>query len=897
MSPTLARMLAALALVGCGSVGRADEPFVDPVDVRSAAGEWVLHVEPSAPGGEGSAKYRMTHAGALAWQATLDHTLRESVVSSHGLAVGYAYDNGYTGWGGKLVVMAIGADGKVLLSEGHDRDGPSMAIDPPPPGEPRGAGVLIDEEGKRAIVRVSSRDDRSAPAEWWTYSIEDGHPLAKQVPVPPASGNLMFSREIDAQVVPGTGLIGVHWVAYESGVQSAVFQLIDREGKIAWSKRLDAEYAGRPKYWNWWKLLEEHIQQLEVGPSQFATVSYSEGTRTKYAISKDDAGAWLVKETGTEKAEPVARPRVCGSALELKATPGTLNPLGVVTLGTPGAKTVIEGITAICFDGRGRIGWVRWGGGDKPGLRFTLVDRDGKTAVDVALDLPESKGASVPQIAWLEGDKWVIARTTYEGEVSKAQAWFMDGATGKLSPIEGFEGGSLKRICRLPREGKVGFVVLGSLFGAYTIRDQVNRYDADGKLVSSKTEKGYGQGLSIHDVGVLSDGTLAMFAGVGFGGNVHLFHPGKEEPEILNVSEIVADAAGESQSYMASMCADKDGGIIVYDSANNNLLHRIDKAGKRWASVHIAGPKGERFRLYQQFAVDPDGRIWTSDHTRLFRAGENGNADVALGGPSEGTMGDPCALTMDTEGNFYALENGTAFVHKFDRAGKPVRVMKPEPTDTPTQDQLSWIVVEPDGHVRIRMGYEAPIVTFDAEGKRTGVEKPANSWEYKGPKCAPVRGGGWEQNGSEVRRMSADGSVAALIRYRPDGPSLVSVRHAQAAPDGSLALLCTRETPGGWLAPESSPAWLCLYGPDGKGRGVVNVQLPMLFDRMSYDGKRVFLCDYRGVTVLPAPLTGEAKRYDVAGKGEVSTVLLRPDGTLASWKHGSREVQQWAAPE
>jgi hypothetical protein len=896
MSRTRRWTLALVAVLALRSPGLADEPFVDPTDIRSSAGDWSLHVEPSAPGGEGGAKYRMTHGGALAWEATIEYTLRESVVSSSGVVVGYAYDNGYMGWGGKIVVLVIGEGGKRLLTEPHDRDGPAMAIDPPPPGEPRGAGVLIDEEGKRAIVRVSARDDRNAPAEWWVYSIEDGHSLGKQVPPPPQKGDLAFSREIDARLVPGTGLIGVHWVAYEQGVQSAVFQLIDRDGKIVWSTRIEAEYSGRPKYWNWWKLLEEHVQQLEVGPSEVATVSYSQGKRTRYAISKDDAGAWVVKETGKEAAEPVAHPRSSGSALELKTVPGELKRIGEVSLGTPAARRDIDGVSGICFDDRGRMGWVRWTRAEKPASQFVLVDREGKVVSETLLELPEVKSSGAVMCAWLEKDRWVLARSVYVEDQTHAQAWFLDAAAGKLTPIEGFQGGHLKRICRRPEGDAVGFVVLGSLHGSYTIRDQINCYDHEGKLTSSRTEEGYGRGLFIMDVAVLTDGTLALLTGAGQS-DIHLFRPGKDEPEVWHVPEAVADAAGASQSYMADLRADKDGGLIVYDSANENLLHRLDKNGKRWQSVHVAGPKGEKFRLYDAFAVDPDGRIWASDHHRLFRVGESGRADVALGGPAEGSLGEPCALTMDAKGRIYVLENGTAAVHVFDETGKPIRVMRPEPTDTTTQDELSWIVVEADGRVRFRMGYEAPIVTFDAEGKRIGVEKPKNSWDESRPEWEPVRGGGWEQGTGKVRRLNADGSVAAMVSYRPDGPSLVSVRHAAAAPDGSLALLCTRETPGGWFAAQNTPAWLCFYGPDGGGRGVVRVNLPMLFDRLTFDGTRAMLSDYRGVTVVPLPLTTQAKRYDLPGEHDVWSVLTRPDGTLATWKHGSREVQKWASPE
>ena len=82
-------------------------------------------------GVEGGAEYRMMRWwDDVVWDVMLEYTLRESVVSSNGVTIGYAYDNGYMGWEGKLVVMAIGPDGKPLLVEPHDRNGPAMFIDP-----------------------------------------------------------------------------------------------------------------------------------------------------------------------------------------------------------------------------------------------------------------------------------------------------------------------------------------------------------------------------------------------------------------------------------------------------------------------------------------------------------------------------------------------------------------------------------------------------------------------------------------------------------------------------------------------------------------------------------------------------------------------------------------------
>ena len=102
-----------------------------------------------------------------------------------------------------------------------------------------------------------------------------------------------------------------------------------------------------------------------------------------------------------------------------------------------------------------------------------MVDREGKSIADVPLELPESQGSSLPKVQWLDGDRWIVARSVYEEEANKVQAWFFDVAAGKLTGIEGIEIGSVERISRIPIREKAGFVILGRLHGNYTIRDQL----------------------------------------------------------------------------------------------------------------------------------------------------------------------------------------------------------------------------------------------------------------------------------------------------------------------------------------------------------------------------------------------------------------------------------------
>ncbi len=881
--------MCAVMLLVTGAV--ADSQYVDRCDYVSKSGQWKARVEPSNAEGKGKARYSVSNGGVVVWSADLDVTLRDCVVSDSGTIAGYAYDTGYVGWGGNLVVLIVSPTGQILAQDARTRDGPALHIDPPPPGEPRGNAVLLDEEGQRVIVSTTKNRFEEDSVTWLVYGLGDGKLIESRNPKCGEPGQFRFVREISSLAIHGTGLTATHWYGYQHKGGSAVFQIADRSEKLVWSRTIDDEYSAMPKNWAWWDLIKDGVRQLEVGEGTFSIVSYSEGKRTQYLLKEVKGGTWEVSEAG-KSGVVLADNKV--SKQGLQTTPGTMESVGEVVLDAPKDSEVIGGLCMLSFNDKGHMGWVRWVKGSSDGSsRFTLVSREGATIADFALPLTPSKHAPLATATWLSGDTWLIARTEYVDNTGKGVAFFLDVPTKNLTPVANLKCGSIDQVCRTA-DG--GFIVLASLFGDYTIRDQLMRFDPKGEVISTKTGAGYGHGDNYKDVAVLTDGTIATLEMVP--NVIKLWRPNAADPEVWQVEDKLAGTEAGDQRYVASIRADRDGGMVLYDSANNNLLHRLDRTGKPWQSIHARGPKDEPFRLYDPFAVDPDGRVWVSDGNRLFRCSDSGQADIALGGPPAGTMNNPVALTLDAKGRIYAVEDGTAWVHVFDESGKPLQVMKPEPGTMPTQDALSWIVVEDDGSVRYRMTWEGPIITFDSDGRQVSVEKPKDSWEVAEIPWRKI-GQGWEENGSEIRRLDAEGKVLTSLRHRPDGAWLVTVGSAAAASDGSLAVVCKRPEGMGWNFGEG-PAWLCVYGPQGEDRGTLAIGTTSPFQRVRYDGTRVLLCDENGVTALKAPLSNAsvATRFTMDGpEDSFWQIRLRADGKVASWSTGTRAIQFWRLPD
>jgi hypothetical protein len=58
------------------------------------------------------------------------------------------------------------------------------------------------------------------------------------------------------------------------------------------------------------------------------------------------------------------------------------------------------------------------------------------------------------------------------------------------------------------------------------------------------------------------------------------------------------------------------------------------------------------------------------------------------------------------------------------------------------------------------------------------------------------------------------------------------------------------------------------------------------------------VCDHGGLTSFAVPLTAKGTRFDLPrGDRLWYFIMLRPDGTLATWSAGARVVQFWELPE
>jgi len=869
-----------VTLVLSATVALADEKFVDPQQWISASGQWVLEISPSDPEGAGAATYRMTRDGAQVWSGELPYSLREACISDAGAVIGYAYDSGYEGWDGNMLGLVIDPAGEIIRVDAHKRDGPRLFIDPPPPGEPRGAGVMLDEARGIGVIRSHRSDDKGHPSTWWIYNLASGETVKEFSPSTPELGEYSFAREIDAQLVPGTPFVLVHW--YVLRTESARFDLVDPlNAEVLWTLPIDGEYAGLGEDWRWWDLAEGEIDQTHPSDSEFSVVSYSLGQRVSYALERDGAGGWVVREIGRAEDRPVS-----GKApIAWDPTPIELEQLEVVQLQAPQSDSPIRNILQLTTDGEGRLAWVRRAeqADEDQRAHFMLVEADGTVVRDLPLALSERENANAADVAWLGAHRWLLARTYYGDAETGAEAWFLDDQTGELQAVPEFPQFSLEKISGTP-DG--GFVVLGRIHGNYTIKDSLWVFDAEGKPVRSETTPGYGQGDSYDDFCVLSDGTVATLKTVR--PKIKIWR--EPEPVEWDLEQLL----GGGFLYVASMKTDVNNGVVVLETHAGQTLHRINAKGEMWQTLRVRGPDGQEFSVYDMWTVAPDGRIWVSDHHRLYRLDEAGKADVALGGPEEGTLDVPVAVDVDREGRIYAAERGTAAIHVFSEDGERLRVLEPEAGSMGSQDALPVLRVLPDGTVRYRMNWDGPTAVFDAQGEFAGTEHEVRPGPFQEQWTdVPGAAGVWQRKADKLRLMR----TLEEVRHRPSGAWLRTIEDAAASPDGSVVVLCGESSGMFGMARPDDPRWLCLFDRDGKGVAEIPVPGVSILHSVAMNDELVLLADHNSLLMLPLG-SDQVFRWSMPGEENGWTRLLIDEhsGTWLSWESGARKLVRWKAP-
>jgi hypothetical protein len=263
-------------------------PILDRRSYSSNSGRFALLVDPTDIYGAGAASYALTEKGEEVWRRQQPFTLWDARVTDDGTVVGYAYSTGLGArkGNGNLHVVALSPRGVIQMDDLIPRENSPTSETPP---VPYAAGLLLDVENDRFVLRVAGRTSNDRVETWWEYRLstkrrERVFRPAEEFKQSNVPNRAFHQREIvAADAVRGTRLVLVHWQHRDRDLRgiSSVFELIDARGKRQWSIELPHRSA---------------IFCSSEGDAQFSLMDAGTSERVRFAVRNSGNGDWVVSE-------------------------------------------------------------------------------------------------------------------------------------------------------------------------------------------------------------------------------------------------------------------------------------------------------------------------------------------------------------------------------------------------------------------------------------------------------------------------------------------------------------------------------------------------------------------------------------------------------------------------
>jgi hypothetical protein len=795
VSPLLLVLAPAMSLAMYGF-----QPDLPPKTYRSPSGELTLFVDPSQRSGAGEARYELERKGALVWAGARPFTLWDAAVADDGTVAGYGYSHGYNRpfeQAGDFLVVILDPSGAPRLVEKTPREASgrlhTMA-------DPKARGLFLDAPNDRLVVRVVD-PDASGGETWWTYRLGTGAPLERSAPgerMPDAPPSYWI---VAARPVAGTPLTLVHWLRQDVGSgpgspPGARFTLVDPAYAPVWTLELPGDYEVRGDEGATARLersIFEHGAILDTGPPhRFAIRHAAAGMRVAYEVEpgEEAAGGWSVREVArTPYAEPGAPEQRAAGVLAFPEV--ALRKIGSISLTAgpaPPDGTPIRDVSELAIDDRGRFGFLRCDGcGSASRAAFVVVDADGVLVQSVALPQLPQGGASARHLAWLGGDRWLVAASEQGAKVGTS-AIRVDLGTGAATPFEGFDCPPIEALAPT-RDG--GFVALTRSYAEGTVVDALYAFDAQGRRRWRVAASFEDETLLFDpvDVAVATTGEVVVLEGIA--NQLKVYTPEGAYRYTVDLEE----AWDRAPNYLSAIAPDADGGVVIFDFEGKPPVVRMKRDGSVLGQLTPAFPGGRAFDVHGRVQTGADGRLWTSDGHAVLRLDDRGVVDRALGErPDPEVLGEVAAIRVDGKGTIYAADRRTAAVHLFDPEGRRLRVFRPDPGDYDGQLVSASLAVSDAGDVFLsrgaREGDHAPeFLHYSPAGGRVGVESLgvdpiSEDWYWQS-----TTGSRWVVGFENLFLVGPDGRASRTIERTAEGQWLERPAPAAVAPDGRIAVV------------------------------------------------------------------------------------------------------------
>lgn len=811
-----------LGIVAFSLGSHARREPMDPFTCTSASGQYTLRVNPSERYGSGPASYVMRRRGKDVWAATLPFALHCVVVADSGQTAGYAYTDGPDGLG-EFRIVILDPQGKTQLEESEKREH-SRFVDAAP--VPLGAGLVLDEEHDRLVVRVADADINRNSEEWRVYRLSTAKRTDTIRPKDHLNHPSRVRSLVAARPIRGTPLILMNWYTWD-GEPGALFTLFDLGGQTVWAEEYPKDYAFagnsdadrlRDQIWNGAAVLRtdepRRFEILHVASQRAVTfeIHPPSGARSDWEVSQ-------VSERPARLSLPASQPAMAIDTIDLK-------PAGTIRLhGDRPVRSPVRDVRQFTFDMAGRIAFVRK---DSQAWTIVLVDPATRKVREIPLKVPPIEYGGL-EIACLGPDRYVVALRNK----TPGLAWWVD-VSGRAEPIELPEWLEIKTLAAAGG----GFVVLGE-----------NKH-AGGPIVLAFDGKGEEWWSVGHDyanprklfspasIAVGSDGTVAVLEHVA--DRIQVYDKEGQYRKTIDLKKIL----GDKVSYPSDVALSAPDAWWVYDSGADWCFLIAGEAITRQMRPVYAD--GRRFRPVGGVQVASDGRCWTSDGESLLRLDKDGRVDLVIGDPPDpDRLDEICAATMDRSGRLYAVARRTGAVHVYDREGVRARILRPSATDVAADAWFDSVSVAADGTVWLKPSREDPI-RFSADGRCLGrIAVPADY--VRDLHFPPAGTQPWAVTLDDIAILDDHGNDTARIERAPDGSWLRSVHGLCFAPSGAAAVVAG----GGLWDDDGSRPYLAVYSKVGEPMRVIPLpEEASLITGVAFDGRHVYLPEDKSILVV-----------------------------------------------
>jgi sugar lactone lactonase YvrE len=446
---------------------------------------------------------------------------------------------------------------------------------------------------------------------------------------------------------------------------------------------------------------------------------------------------------------------------------------------------VFRNVIGFCFDERGRIGLLRRGN-DKH-QSFALVDNEGTLIRETSLAKATKAGSECTvKFTWAGGDRWVVTASEL-GPDGKTAAWWLDAVSGQLEPVSGFTCPAVKSLIG---SGDGGFVALVVHHYKYTMEDELITFDKVGKprwQIKQDYQNDHAL-FSPEDITLTSRRQVAVLDNIQH--RVQFFDFSGKYASTLHLEK----AWGRKPNYPSEICAERNGGILIYDFQGSPPIVRMNGDGKLVSQFRLKHPDGRVIDPTYGVKVSPSGHVWACDGASLVRVTDSGVADLVLGStPGSIALGGVACLAVDQRGQLYAADERSGAVHIFDQDGKRLRVCTADVADFSKKLSMAHIGIGENGEIFLSSGDSFPetarYIHFGADGKRLGVKQLGLDTIQEKWYPLPTQGRVLVLGYHDAFIVSSEGKVLRKIERRPDGNWLEHPELASVAPNGSFAIV------------------------------------------------------------------------------------------------------------